>query len=202
LKRLMIAGRPGVGKTLFLINFAAYTGQKTLHLIVERPGYRVESAVLALEEARARLVGHTGHFTRSVQSLVVDLKKGKARVQVEMEDTPGLDFGIHPDVEVRKAMAETIRKMRNTDLVIHMLDATKVTAAGTEAGEANIDQEIARFALTRGGYLILVNKMDLPGAGAGLEKAKALFPGQLLIGVSALKGSNFKQVARVVRRYA
>ncbi len=202
MKRLMIAGRPGVGKTLFLINFAAYTGQKTLHLIVERPGYRVESTVLALEQARSQLVGHTGHFTKSVQSLVVDLRRGKTRVQVEIEDTPGLDLGIHPDAIVRKAMAETIRKMRSTDLVVHMIDATKVAAAGPGAGDADIDQEIARFALSRGGYLILVNKMDLPGAEVGLERAKALFPGQLLIGVSALKRTNFKQVARVVRRYA
>ena len=200
MRRLMIAGRPGVGKTLFMVNFAAYTGQKTLHLMVERPGYRVESAVLALEEARSRLVGRTGHFTRSVQTLVVDLRRGKARVQVELEDTPGLDLGIHPDAEVRKAMAQTIRKMRNTDLVIHMVDA--IQAAHTEAGTSSIDQEIARFAVTRGGYIILVNKMDLPGAQAGLEKARALFPGQLLVGVSALTGLNFRQVARVVRRYA
>ena len=200
MRRLMIAGRPGVGKTLFMVNFAAYTGQKTLHLMVERPGYRVESAVLALEEARSRLVGRTGHFTRSVQTLVVDLRRGKARVQVELEDTPGLDLGIHPDAEVRKAMAQTIRKMRSTDLVIHMVDA--IQAAHTEAGTSSIDQEIARFAVTRGGYIILVNKMDLPGAQAGLEKARALFPGQLLVGVSALTGLNFRQVARVVRRYA
>jgi len=71
-----------------------------------------------------------------------------------------------------------------------------------DAGSPSIDMEIARFALTRGGYIILVNKMDLPGARAGLEKARALFPGQLMVGVSALTGLNFKQVARVVGRYA
>jgi len=201
-KRLLIIGRPGAGKTLFMINFAAYTGQKTLRLVVERPDYRVESVILAPEEARNRLVGQTGHFTRSVQSLVLDLRRGKAKVQVELEDTPGLDLGISPDAEVRKAMAQTIRKMRGADLVIHMIDAVQLSVSAPDAGSPSIDMEIARFALTRGGYIILVNKMDLPGARAGLEKARALFPGQLMVGVSALTGLNFKQVARVVGRYA
>lgn len=202
MKRLLIIGRPGAGKTLFMINFAAYTGQKTLRLVVERPDYRVESVILAPEEARNRLVGQTGHFTRSVQSLVLDLRRGKAKVQVELEDTPGLDLGISPDAEVRKAMAQTIRKMRGADLVIHMIDAVQLSVSAPDAGSPSIDMEIARFALTRGGYIILVNKMDLPGARAGLEKARALFPGQLMVGVSALTGLNFKQVARVVGRYA
>ncbi|MDP2858520.1 MAG: GTPase [Bacillota bacterium] len=201
MKRLMIIGRPAVGKTLFLINFAAHMGQKTLRLVIERPDHRVESVVLAPEEARARLVGRTGHFTRSVQSLVLDLRKGKARVQVELEDTPGLDLGIHPDAEVRKGMAQTIRKMRAADLVIHIVDALQL-AASPDAGSPSIDMEIAHFALTRGGYIILVNKMDIPGAQAGLEKARALFPGQLMVGISALTGLNFRQVARVVGRYA
>jgi predicted GTPase len=201
-KRLLIVGRPGVGKTLFMINFAAYVGQKTLRLVIERPDYRVESIILAPEEARNRLVGRTGHFTRAAQSLILDLRRGKARVQVELEDTPGLDMEISPDVEIRKAMAQTIRKMRGADLVIHIIDPLQVTAPAHAPACPGIDLEIARFALTRGGYIILVNKMDLPGAQAGLDRARVLFPGQLMVGISALTGLNFKQVVRVVRRYA
>jgi GTPase Era involved in 16S rRNA processing len=201
LKQCLIVGRPKVGKTLFLINYAEFLGQKSLRIVMERPDFSVSSLVLSPEEARIRLVSDSANTTRTVQAIMVPFRAGKARVEVEFCDTPGLTEGISSDQEVRRAMAQAIRKIKSADLVIHMLDAQRVLTRSPAADTGDIDREIARFGLGRGGYLMLINKMDLPGLAAAPERARQAFPGHLVIGVSALRKHGFREVTRVVRRY-
>ena len=205
MKQWLIVGKPKVGKTLFLLSLAEYAGQRTVNMIIEKPDYSVASQAITIREAKDRLVGAAAHTTRAIQSIVVPVPSGKGRVQVEISDTPGIHEGISPDTEIRRAMAQALRKVKTADLVIHILDpfllAKTAVGPGPAAVPGDIDQEIARFGRYRGGYLILVNKMDLPEAEEGFMLARQAFQGTPVLGVSALTRKGFREVMHFVRQH-
>jgi len=202
-KQVLIVGRPQVGKTLFLINYAAYLGQQQLKLVRHEADQTVETVVLSPVQARTRLVGEGApHKTLALQHVAMNFPKAKGSVQIELCDTPGLVDTIPSDEQLRRGMAQAIRRIRQSHMVLHIVDATRLRQPSNVSDEvASIDEEIARFGLSRGGYVVLVNKIDLPGAQDAPRRARALFPGHLIIGVSALTSRGFKEVTRVVRRY-
>ncbi len=201
MRRSLILGRSNVGKTLFLINFSRYLNLKTLKILSDLPNGGRLSKEYTLQEAINELVSEEPHATLYLQSILLDIPAGKGRKTLEIVDTTGLCEGIHGSKQVRMGMAQTITQIQTSEVILHMVDASKTNKRGSLEAPSLIDDEIYRFAGSRGmPYVILANKMDLPGANEGLLLLKKRFDKNLIIPISAMRGWGFKEVKRFLLR--
>jgi len=200
-KRCVVVGKTNVGKTLFAVNFAEYLGARSLTLRrmgLEEGGRRQG---YSNDGARRELVGPEPHRTLQIQALDLEMRAGKTRRAISVIDTPGLGDRIDPREEVRRGMAEAIRAIYEADLVLHLVDTSRVGDPSAIEAPGEVDYQIARFSRFKPGYVILANKMDLPSAKAGLTSLRQLFPGEYIIPMSALKRRGFDEVKAFVRRH-
>src|SRR5690606_23804423 len=91
--------------------------------------------------------------------------------------------------------------VRDAHLILHLVDASRAGTHGVLRAVGDVDYQVAQFAQIRDGYVILANKMDLPGAQEGLERIRREFSGHAVIPVSALHSHGFKDVKRFVWRW-
>lgn len=201
MKECLILGKPNSGKTLFLLNFAEYLGYRELEMIVEEPGGNRHRKSYDLAGARMTLVSPTPHHTRALQVVQLKVPKGKSRCDVALTDTTGLCEGIHESATIRRSMVQTLRRLRETQVVLHLIDGSRVGTVGAPEAMGDLDHQLARFATGRLGYAIIVNKMDLPGAGAGLASVRSTFPYHVIIPMSALRKQGFREVKAFVGRF-
>lgn len=201
MKQCIIIGKTNVGKSLFAIQFAAFLGVKELTLTARDPFGTVTRSAYTVDKAMDELVSDGAHHTRKLQSITVDLPVGKGVKRFELVDTSGLIEGIPSDAGIRSSMAQTLAAVRDAQLVLHMVDASRAAERGAVEAFGEVDYQVARFALMRGGYLILANKMDLPKAREGLERIRREFTGHPIAPISALKRDGFREVKRFVWRW-
>jgi len=201
-KECLVIGRANVGKTLFVINFAEYLGLDEIELVIRFPNGFSTAKRYAIDHARRELTGLGPHKTRCLQSVQLDIPHGKGRKRVQITDTAGLIDTIHQDVEVRRAIAQTLNALRQVDLLLHIIDPTGVAREGARAALGEVDYQVAQFAQLRGRYCILANKMDLPGAREGLQRLIRELPGLYIIPISALYKRGFKEVKAFVCRHS
>ena len=201
MKRCIVIGKTNVGKTLFVIQFAAYLGVRQLEFTFEEPSGLKRSATYTVEDALRELSSEEPHQTRCLQSIRLELPVGKGVKRFEIVDTSGLMEGIHGDVKVRKAMAQSLAAVRDADLILHLVDASKAGQEGVIRAVGDVDYQVAQFAQMRDGYLILANKIDLPHAEEGVERIRREFSGHAVIPISALHRHGFREVKRFVWRW-
>lgn len=194
MKRIVVLGQTNVGKTLFTISFAEYLAMNDLTVTFQNRERGSYTRTLTLIEAKQLLVSDAKHYTKDIQSMVLNIPWGKGLKRFEILDTAGLTDGIHHSQEIRLAMAETLRCVRHANLVFHILDCEKIAHMDLLKGIGEIDYQIAQFGQLKEGYAILANKIDLPGAMDGLHKIKSEFPGNRIIAISALTKKGFKEV--------
>ncbi|MGI6357203.1 MAG: GTPase domain-containing protein [Bacillota bacterium] len=190
----LVIGRTNVGKTAFVLNFAEYLGLSRAEIYFRYPDGFSTKQSFRLDVARRELIGSGQHKTRCLQGLELEIPAGKVKKRIVMTDSSGFADGIPDDETVRKAVAQTLMQVRQASLVLHMLDAASPEAIG------EVDRQVARFAETRGGYFILANKMDLPGAREGLERIRTIFGNHLVLAISATQKKGFKEVKAIVAR--
>lgn len=200
MKECLIVGKTHAGKTMFALNFAHYLGITKLDITFRCPSGLVESKTYSITTARRELVGPAPHTTRALQSIVLDLPVGKGSKRCLFTDTSGLIDHIHADVEIRRAIAQTLGAIREADLILHLVDAAAVGLQGAPSALGEVDYQVAQFAQMRTGYAILANKMDLSEAPAGLAKLRQEFPGHNIIPISALYKRGFREVKAFVQR--
>ncbi|NMP20836.1 GTPase [Sulfobacillus harzensis] len=190
---LCVIGKPNVGKTLLLINFAAYLGLREIHLEVEDEGGAQRVQRLGLDRARRDLVSLYAPKTTRVQCLHLELPLGRQRPEITAVDTPGIPEGIADDPDRRHQVALAIERAMRAELVVHVLDAG---AAGTRRPEAPglFDAALVEWGRTRPGYLLVANKMDKPGSQDGLRLIKERFRGGALIPASAITRRGFRDL--------
>lgn len=200
MREVVVVGQPNAGKTLFLLNFAAYTGLSVADLALRAEDGTTTTKSLPLSAARRNLVDAARHKTQVVQSLELRFPSGKTARFARVSDTPGLADAISPDAVLRRAMAAALEALRRADVVLHMIDAALVGRHG-EAAVAAVDREIADYGFARGPYALLANKQDLPLARAGTNVLRRMFPGRRVIPVSALQRRGFREVKLFVWRH-
>jgi 50S ribosomal subunit-associated GTPase HflX len=198
-KEGLVVGKVGVGKTLFVLNFASYLGQSYADITMEYPSGQIKTKQYNISSAKRQLVGVDPHTTRALQSMVIELPVTKGVRRCLITDSSGLIDHIHPDIGIRQAIAQTLSAIREADLIIHVVDSSQVGMQGAPSALGEVDYQVAQFAQMRGGYVILANKMDLPDADRGLERLREELPGHKIIPVSALNKRGFKEVATFVR---
>lgn len=191
-------GRTNAGKTVFTLHFAAYLGVRRLNLAFAEADGRLYRREYGVEEAVRDLVGPSPHLTRRLQRISLEIPGGKGVKRFDLVDTSGLMDGIHPDREVRRAMAQTLSVVREARVILHLVDAALAGQGGPVAALGDVDYQVAQFAQMRGGYAVLANKMDLPGARRGLEVIQKELAGHTILPISALHRQGFQEVRRFV----
>lgn len=199
MREFVIVGRPNCGKTMFALNFAGYLGSKAVDITFKTYDGLMTCRHFSLEDARRELCGMTQHKTKSLQTVVLKLSLGKTMVNFKLTDTCGLISQIHPDEGVRRGMAQTLDWIRSCDYVFHIVDISMFSDE-TLVNSNNIDIEIYNYGKARHNYALLANKIDLPSAKTNLAQVTALFPNTLVIPISGLNGSGFKEVKTCVAR--
>ncbi|MCL6453751.1 MAG: 50S ribosome-binding GTPase [Alicyclobacillus sp.] len=212
MRRSLVIGSANVGKTLFCIHFARYLGLRQLRWFVEQADGTTEQRQLAVEEAVRLLSGPAAHRTRQLQTVSLDVPRGKVNRQVLLTDTTGLAEGIHTDPLLREAMAQTLQALAEAQVILHIVDAARIGTSADKAGDVGraaravgwspVDEQLADYGQAVGGYLILANKMDLPGAKQGYQFLRKRYSKQRVVPISALTGSGFREVRQHVWRYA
>jgi 50S ribosomal subunit-associated GTPase HflX len=200
MKRCIVLGKPNVGKTLLALALADYVKAKDVEITFQDPGGAGYSRKYPMDIAIRELVGTLPHQTKCLQSLSLEFRAGKGKKTVELVDTTGLIDEIHDDPLTRKAMAQTLSAIRGAQIIIHVIDAHLFGHADglSDPREGDLDMQLAAFAGPRGGYCIVANKMDLPGAKRGLARIRRLFTGYKVLPVSAATREGLKEVRRHV----
>lgn len=202
MKRCIVLGKPNVGKTLLVLRLADHMKVKDVDITFQDPGGAKYSRKYPMDIAVRELVGALPHQTKCLQSVSIEFRAGKGKKTVELMDTTGLIEQIHDDPLTRKAMAQTLSALRGAQIIIHIIDAHLAghEDAVSDPTERDLDMQLAAFAGPRGGYCIVANKMDLPGAKRGLARIRRLFTGYKVLPVSAATGEGLKEVRRHVLR--
>ncbi|MFW6015343.1 MAG: GTPase domain-containing protein [bacterium] len=195
----LVTGMTNAGKTCFVINFAEYMGLKELKIYVRQlAGYTSVTNYTPME-AKKEFVSVESNFTRNIQSVKLEIPSGKSIKELEIIDSCGLSNGIHPEEEIRMAMAQTIHLIRKSKLVLHMIDITNINLNGQML--LPLDKMIMEYASMEKNYVILANKIDLLYAGDNLKILKNHIKDKVIIPISALYQKGFKEVKKLVLTY-
>lgn len=199
MREIVIVGRPNSGKTMFTLSFADYLGSKAVDVTFRTYDDLLTCRHFTLDEAKRELCSIVPHKTRCVQSLVLKLPLGKTTINFKLTDTCGVSETIHPTENIRRGMAQTLALVRYADFVVHIIDLSIITNDFVQSVE-NIDQEIYNYGTARRNYLLLANKIDLPGARENLSRLQKLWPQATILPISALWSKGFKEVRTYVAR--
>lgn len=199
MRDIIVVGRPNSGKTMFVINFAAYLGAKSLDVTFRTFDDLLTCRHFSIEEAKRELCSSTAHRTRMLQSIQLRMTVGKTPVDFLLNDTCGIGEAIHPDAAVRCGMAQTLKSLRFADYIFHVVDMVYWLNHPFSA-TGNIDYEIYQYGLARNAYTILANKIDIPLAREQTAKVDAAFPKAKIIPISAMLSAGFKEVKACVAR--
>lgn len=194
----ILVGQPNAGKTLFALRFVEFLGMRSLDVTFMASDGMLSCKHYKVDQAIRELSGLERHKTRELQTIGLQVPVGKSIRNMKLIDSCGLSEGIHPEVVIRKAMAQTLSVMRYAKLILHMID---VSLYVKKKQLADIDEQIAQYGQVKGGYAILANKMDLAYAKEGLSFLADSFPAQTIIPVSALQKKGLKEVKALVSRY-
>ncbi|TDY50593.1 50S ribosome-binding GTPase [Alicyclobacillus sacchari] len=202
---MLVVGRVNAGKTSICLRLARYLGLRELAWVVERTDGVRERRRMPMSEANALLSSEEEHRTRALQTLLLSVPKGKGEHVVRIADSAGLTEGLHADETVRRAMGQTLRALVAAKGVLHVVDAAAVGRALTlsQTGPFHtLDEQMVAIGKTKGQYLILANKMDLPLAKDGYRWLTEHCGPIRVLPVSAREGSGFHEVKRYVWRLA
>lgn len=183
---------------MFLINFAEYLGVKYLDLKFRDFDGKTKNKKINCKKAKTFLVSNKFHETRCIQSIFLNVPLGKGKKKIELIDTAGLIDSIHPDINVRKAISQTLAMIRKANIILHIMDASVIYKKDLPNAIGEVDYQIAQFAQLKNGYVILANKIDLPEAKVGVKNIRDEFKGNLVIPISALYKKGFKEVKTFV----
>jgi predicted GTPase len=191
---VLVVGKPNAGKTLFVLNFAAFLGERALAVEALDSAGGVRRRRLSVERARHTLVSPTPHTTLEAEAVTVTLAVRRERRPVRLIDTAALLDDVADREEVRRAMATTLTWLEQTDVVLHLVD-TVATAQGRPFGFGPVDRELSAYAGLLPGYMVLANKMDHADAPRGFRHLRAALPrGIPVIPVSCVTRQGFRQV--------
>ncbi|MBM7624120.1 GTPase [Sporohalobacter salinus] len=191
----LVVGRTNAGKTCFTINFADYLGLKELKFTLKQPAGFLSRRTFQLHTAKEELVASTNHTTKEIQQVQLQLPVGKGHKELQLMDTCGLVEGIHPEQKIRKAMAQTLSKLQQADIVLHIIDLAKLSNEKIQK-ISELDFEIYNYCKAEKCYVILANKIDLKVAQKNLSFLQKKLSQAEIIPISALYQQGFKEVKK------
>jgi tRNA U34 5-carboxymethylaminomethyl modifying GTPase MnmE/TrmE len=200
-KNGLVLGKTNAGKTLFIINFAAFLGLRRLSAEITGVDGYTRRVTVTPEQARKEWVSPEPHKTRRLCRVKLLLPKGKGKKMLILTDSTGLVEGIPRDPELRRSIGQTLLSLRQADFIIHIIDASQAMTDSPLLSPGEVDYQLAQYGQFRRNYILLANKMDLPAASAGLELLRKNFEGTAILPVSALEKKGFVEVREHLQRY-
>ncbi|MEW9123224.1 MAG: GTPase [Thermotaleaceae bacterium] len=200
MKRCLVVGKPNVGKTLFILNFAQYLHMKTINIKSVYPNGCIENKTYTIEEGRALLSSINPYKTLCLQILEMDIPVGKGRETFEIIDSSGLTDGIHKNLDIRRAMAQTLSVIQKSDIILHLFDISSLYYDDAHNAIGKVDYQLSEFGASREGYGILANKTDLIPNNATVVQLQKEFPQHHVIPISAMTKAGFSEVKTFVCR--
>ncbi len=176
--RLIEKGGPGQAVTLDLeLRLLADVG------LVGLPNAGKSSLLIRLSAARPKVAAYP--FTTLSPNLGVASHKSKHFV---IADIPGLIEGAHTG---KGLGVQFLRHVERTRVLVHMVDPGGGTVKEVLSGIKVIEKELSAYSrrLATKTRILIVNKMDLPGAEEILRKVRARYRARKVLGISAATGS-------------
>lgn len=199
MSRCLIIGKPNVGKTCFTLNFAEYLGLKKIKMTIQQPAGYLATQTFEIKEAREELISTEPNKTRSLKYIDLNLPMGKGKGKLTLIDSCGLADGIHPDLEIRKAMSQTIRQISESEIILHVIDLARLDQ-GKFLKISLIDDMLLKYVQSPQAYAILANKIDLEYTRKGLDFLRKELKKIIIIPISALYQLGFREVQSFVWR--
>ena len=200
-KNGLVLGKTNVGKTLLIINFAAFLGLRRLHAEVTGVDGYTRRVKVTVEQARKEWVSPEPHKTRRLYRIKLLLPKGKGKRVMTLTDSTGLVEGIPHDAGLRRSIGQALLALRQADFIIHIVDASQAMTNSPLLSPGEVDYQLAQYGQFRRNYLLLANKMDLTAASGGLDILQKTFEGTAILPVSALEMKGFVEVKEHLQRY-
>ncbi|SJZ60271.1 GTPase domain-containing protein [Selenihalanaerobacter shriftii] len=191
----LVLGKTNVGKTCFTINFADYLGVKELEFTIRQPAGFLSTQTYQVESALNELVFPDEHTTKEIHKVKLKLPAGKGYKRLDLIDTCGLIEGIHPNKKVRRAMAQTLSRIQDADIILHLIDLSKLKDNNLKK-ISKLDLEIYNYCHRNKCYAILANKIDLKIAKDNLNFLKKELDSAVILPISALYQLEFKEVKK------
>lgn len=148
---ILIAARPGMGKTSFALNIAENVAMKShktvavfsLEMSTEQLALRLLSSQASIEGQRLR----TGELTGDEWYRLSMVSQAVSKAEIYLDDTPGISVG---------EMKAKLRRLRKVDLVI--IDYLQLMSSGRKRSENRV-QEVSE--ITRN-LKIMAKELDVP----------------------------------------
>lgn len=192
--KILIVGKPNVGKTLFIIQMVKkYKVDNLTYTFIHHNGHRYKKR-LSLEEGIKLLVSNKANHTLNIHDFSIPIKKGKGKVEISLMDTCGILPIIHHLDHIREGMAQTLQQFKQANAIFHMIDSSSYVSDNL------IDQEIYEFGLQQSNYLILANKIDLDSGQWSIPRIRNDYSKAIVLPVSAKNGEGLEEVMRYVNR--
>lgn len=189
-----VAGLPGVGKTMFWLRTGSGLGGRFLSVRWREPDGREGKRRMSPAEARCRLCSLGRHKTRNPQWMDIAVRRGLPWTKVRLTDTAGLVAGVHPDADLRRGMAESLRLLTDSPVWFHVVDLGRLARENGRLHE--VDRELLRYRRHVPHYALIANKADLPGAAEAAERLIGAHPDLRIFVVSSLYRTGFDSVFR------
>ncbi len=200
MKKCLIIGKPNVGKTLFVLNFLEYLGFTNIEIKHIYTSKEIHPLKYTIHNAKHILSSNSPYKTTSLQSIEINFPVIKGKKRIEMIDSSGLIDGIHKNIEIRRAMAQTLAAIKESEIILHIIDLSSLNCQNLISSMGEVDYLLAQFGLTKEGYVILANKIDLLEQKAPIVQLQKEFPTHYIIPISALTKQGFSEVKAYVRR--
>lgn len=199
MKNCIIVGKPNVGKTSFFLTLAEYLGIDQCQVEITDIHGKTTTRNISISFAKKYLVSMNPFKTRGIYKIKLNIPVYKGYEELVLVDTAGLTDGINEIEEIRKSMAQTLKQLSRSNIILHMLDGQYVYHK-KEEGIREIDYQINEFGSQQGPYCILVNKMDKANSEKGLDIVRQTFKHNYIIPISTINKAGFKEVRNFVGR--
>jgi small GTP-binding protein len=191
----LVLGKTNVGKTCFTINFADYLGVKKLKFTIRQPAGFLSTQTYQLQTALEELIYPESHTTKNIQEIQLKLPVGKGYKKLDLIDTCGLIEKIHPEKKIRRAMAQTLKQIQDSEVILHLIDLSKLNNNNRKK-ISDLDLEIYNYCRANKCYVVLANKIDLKVARDNLSFLEERLNKEVIIPISALYQQGFKEVKK------
>lgn len=199
MKHCLIVGKPNVGKTSFFLNFASYLGVYTCKLTFRDNRGEIIQKEYLIDIAKKNLISSSPFKTMDIIEINLSVPVYKGMQSFVLLDSSGLIDGTSDSHDIRSSMTATIKALQNTDMVLHMMDASSIFSKEINSISL-IDDQINKYCRCKSLYCILASKMDKEESERGYQLLKNKYPTSYIIPVSSVSERGFKEVKFFVGR--
>ncbi len=194
----LMLGQTNVGKTLLSLQLSKHAGNTSPFVVQQLPTGEIrERFFVSTKEAIKTLVSDRRSTTLGLQTLGASVGTLLSS-RLLLRDSTGLCSQAVEDKMVRLGMARTLEALVKTDMVLLVVDGSRIQA-GYLLDE--VDEWALRFAAMRKiQRAVVVNKLDLPGVKRMSDGLKKLWRHEQIFATSALHEQGLGPVFQFLQR--